>query len=215
MGDVLVTEQSTFGGYTLRQHTTNKNTLEKIVAGTPDYNNKKARSAWDYVVIQEHSQLPSNPKEAIQKDTYPYVSFLDSTIHAHNPEATLIFYRTWGRKDGDNARSKDLPLVGTYAGMDSLTAIAYHEMAEKYDGLLSPVGAVWKYIRDHHPSIELYNEDESHPSEAGSYAAACTFYTILFKKDPEKIPFDYTLTHKDANAIRKAVKQVTKSLNTK
>ena len=157
-------------------------------------------------MIQEHSQLPSNPKAEILKDTYPYVDFLDSTIHAHNPDAKLIFYRTWGRKNGDQARSKKLPQVGTYAGMDSLTALTYQEMAIKYNGLLSPVGAVWKYIRDHHPTIELYNEDESHPSEAGSYAAACTFYSILFKKDPESIPFNYTLNSRDASAIRRAVK---------
>lgn len=208
MGDVLVTEQSTVGGYTLRQHVGNSNTLEKIVQGTPDYNNQKARSSWDFVVLQEHSQLPSNPKNAIERDVYPYVNKLDSTIHVYNPEAKLVFYRTWGRKNGDASRCAEWPSVCTYLGMDSLLAKTYTSLAAEHDAFLSPVGDVWKYLREHYPSLELYNADESHPSEVGSYAAACCFYTIFFKKNPSLIQYNYTLSNEDAENIRKAVKVV-------
>ncbi len=208
MGNVLVTDQSTVGGYTLRQHTANTTTLSKITQGTPDYNNQKARSSWDYVVIQEHSQLPSNPREKVSREVEPYVSTLDSTIHTHNPTAQLIFYQTWGRKNGDSARCADWNAVCTYEGMDSLTATTYRDLAQKHAGLLAPVGAVWKYLREHHPTLELYSADESHPSEAGSYAAACCFYTVLFNKNPADIPYNYTLNSTDATRIREAVKAV-------
>jgi hypothetical protein len=208
MSDVLITDQSTVGGYTLRQHVANANTQARIQEGTPDYTQSKARSSWDYVVLQEHSQLPSNPIETVEKDVFPYVHSLDSIIHVYNPDSKLIMYCTWGRKNGDASRCPDWPAVCTYTGMDSLLALRYAQMARVHHALLSPVGAVWKYIRDTYPAIELYTQDESHPSEAGSYAAACCFYTVLFKKDPALIPYNYTLSSSDAARIREAVKKV-------
>jgi hypothetical protein len=67
---------------------------------------------------------------------------------------------------------------------------------------------VWHYLRNNNASIELYSADESHPSEAGSYAAACSFYTVMFRKNPANISFDYTLNSTDAANIRNAVKAV-------
>ncbi|HTN18196.1 MAG TPA: PKD domain-containing protein, partial [Chitinophagaceae bacterium] len=58
------------------------------------------------------------------------------------------------------------------------------------------------------PGIELYDADESHPSQAGSYAAACCFYTALFRKNPIAISYNYTLSTADAADIRTAVKAV-------
>lgn len=81
-------------------------------------------------------------------------------------------------------------------------------MADLNDGFVSPVGAVWHYIRDNHPEIGLYTSDGSHPSQMGSYAAACTFYSVLLRKDPTEILFDYTLPDSTANVIRNAAKTV-------
>ena len=55
---------------------------------------------------------------------------------------------------------------------------------------------------------ELYNADESHPSLAGSYAAACTFYSIIFRKDPTSINFISTVDSLQASQIRNAAKLV-------
>jgi len=57
-------------------------------------------------------------------------------------------------------------------------------MEQMFNSYVVPVGIVWKKIRDFHPEIELYDSDESHPSLAGSYVAACTFYASLFHKSP-------------------------------
>jgi hypothetical protein len=74
--------------------------------------------------------------------------------------------------------------------------------------VVSPVGAVWRYIRQNYPEIELYSSDESHPSTAGSYATACSFYTAIFRKDPLQVTYDYTLDPTDAANIRFAAKAV-------
>jgi hypothetical protein len=81
-------------------------------------------------------------------------------------------------------------------------------MARSNRAILSPVGAVWKYIRKYYPGIELYDPDGSHPSEAGSYAAACTFSTILFRKDPTKIKFNSKLPATHAEQIKIATRAV-------
>lgn len=196
-GDTLSFESSTPGGSTLQAHSTNPASLSLI--GQGDY---------DYVVLQEQSQLPSFPLSQVQQSVFPYAQLLDSLINFYNPRAETVFYRTWGRKNGDASNCATWPPVCTYAGMDSLLALRYQMMADNNEAFVSPVGEVWKYIRQHHPSIELYDSDESHPSQAGSYAAGLSFYTTFFRKDPAQVSFNYTLTSLDADFIKQAVKAV-------
>jgi len=86
--------------------------------------------------------------------------------------------------------------------MDSLLNLRYRTMAFDNNAIVSPVGAIWNYIRNNYPSIELYQSDESHPSAAGSYAAACSFYSGIFRKDPTSITYDYGLDSATAASIR-------------
>ncbi|MBL4624603.1 MAG: PKD domain-containing protein, partial [Flavobacteriales bacterium] len=81
-------------------------------------------------------------------------------------------------------------------------------MADGNNALVSPVGAVWKYIRTNWPSIGLYSADGSHPSQTGSYAAACCFYSIIFEKDPTLLTYNYTLNQVDADSIKMATKRI-------
>src|SRR5690606_16182705 len=92
--------------------------------------------------------------------------------------------------------------------MDNLIRNRYITMANDNDALLSPVGAVWRHIRTTYPEIELYVSDESHPSVAGSYAAACSFYSVIFRKDPTTITFDASLPALEAQKIRLATKEI-------
>jgi len=196
-GDTVQTDANTPGGHTFMGHSTNSVSLGKI-------NSQK----WDYVVLQEQSQLPSFPDADVQEMVFPYSRALDSLIKANNTCTKTVFYMTWGRKNGDAQNCPTWPPVCTYRGMDSLLALRYRKMADDNQALLSPVGAVWKYLRANNPSIELYNADESHPSLAGSYAAACTFYTLLLKKDPTLITYNGGLTTNQALAIREAAKVI-------
>jgi PKD repeat protein len=52
----------------------------------------------------------------------------------------------------------------------------------------------------------LYAGDGSHPSRAGSYAAACSFYSLIFEKNPVNISFNYGLADSIADQIKQAAK---------
>lgn len=92
--------------------------------------------------------------------------------------------------------------------MDSLLDLRYMAMAEAAAAQISPVGDLWRYLRGHHPEIELYNADQSHPSPAGSFAAAATFYTLIFGKDPTASTHNANLVPATAEMIRQAAKVV-------
>jgi hypothetical protein len=192
LNDTLIFDSQTPGGYTLEQHSADSISTNKIRLG-----------GWDFVVMQEQSQLPAFI-EYLSSGPYN----LSHLIKEFNPCARKMYYMTWGRKNGDATNCAAWPPVCTYEGMDSLLRLRYIETAINTKADLSPVGAVWNYIRTHHPLIELYQADGSHPSVAGSYAAACSFYAALFKKDPSLSSFNYSLDPSVAAVIRNAAKLV-------
>jgi len=196
-GDSIWFDSNTPGGYTLQAHSSDANTLFKIAQGN-----------WDYVVLQEQSQRPSFPIASVQFDVFPYARKLDSLITLANPCTETAFYMTWGRKNGDANNCFSWPPVCTYDGMDSLLNLRYRMMADSNNAILSPVGAVWNYIRTQYPLIELYQADESHPSLEGSYAAALTFYTTILRKDPYLVNYDAGLPSSTTSNIKDAVKSV-------
>ena len=185
------------GGYSFYLHSQDANTLALIQQG-----------GWDVVVLQEKSTNPSEPLAWVEESVYPYAEFLVNQVNAYNSGAEKMFYMTWGRKDGDAARCPTNSNVCTYIGMDDLTRERYMYMATAYHAIISPVGPVWRYIRSHYPDIDLYQPDGSHPSDAGFYASACTFYAALFRKDPTLITYDYNLSATVAAEIRNAAKLV-------
>ena len=196
MGDTVDASASTPGGCTFSQHCTN-NSMVMIRQG-----------GWDAVVLQEQSQYPSFPDSQVEEEVFPYAKRLVDSIYANSPCAEPIFYMTWGHKFGDQYNAQFFPPLGTYKGMDSLLALRYTQMAEDNDASLCPVGRVWHYLRDNYSDIELYQADNSHPTTAGSYAAACAFYTILFQKDPTNITFASMLDASVASTIRSVVKTI-------
>jgi len=129
-------------------------------------------------------------------------------IEQSNPCGETVFYMTWGRKYGDQDNANYFPPLATYEGMDSLLFERYMQMTQDNNAIVSPVGRVWRYLRTYNPEIELYSTDNSHPSVAGSYAAACTFYTTILRKDPTNIAYDAVLDHNTSQIIRNAVKTI-------
>ncbi len=183
------------GGCTFQQHCTIS--LPYIQQG-----------GWDYVVLQEQSQLPSFPDNQFMLESYPYAAELCSLIRQYNPNAHIVFYMTWGRKNGDAQNCPYFPPLCTYEGMDSLLYARYMLMSADNHACVSPVGAAWHSIRNQHPEMELYQSDESHPSYFGSYVAACSFYASLTGRDPLSIAWNGTLSDADALIAKNAVKRV-------
>jgi PKD repeat protein len=192
LNDTLLFDSSTPGGYTFDDHFADTASVNKVII-----------PGWDYVILQEQSQLP-----ALEEYYSQGATSLCSLISQYNPCARKLFYMTWGRKNGDNLNCPIWPPVCTYEGMDSMLHLRYTEMATLYNGEVSPVGAVWRYLRQNFPTIELFQIDNSHPSTAGSYAAACSFYAMLFQKNPAQSTYNYSLNPIEAAIIRNAAKLI-------
>lgn len=195
--DTLEYSKNTPGGQTLQGHSTNATSLNLIQAGN-----------WDYVILQEQSQRPAFSDGQVANEVYPYARKLDSLIKLNNPCATTLFYMTWGRKNGDADNCAFFPAICTYEGMDSMLQLRYTIMAEQNEASIAPVAKVWRSIRQNNPGIELYIADESHPSNSGSFVAACTFYAMLFEKDPALTTYNFTLTATNATIIKNASKAI-------
>ncbi len=196
-GDILIYDSNTPGGYTLMGHATNATTLDKI-----NSNN------WDYVTLQAQSQETSEEETQMETDLYPHAESLSNAIRTNDECSQPMFYMTWGRENGDANNCNTMPWVCTYEGMDDAIRTTYVSMANDNDTEIAPVGAVWRYIRTNHPNMDLYSSDGSHPSLTGSYAAACAFYTMIYKKDPTLISWNSTLSEADANIIKVATKAI-------
>lgn len=196
-GDQLIHDKNTPGGYRFLNHANNATTLAKIQSNT-----------WDYVVLQAQSQEAAFSQSQMQSQLFPYATTLSNLIRQNNPCSQPIFYMTWGRQNGDSSNCPYLPWVCNYESMDNVIRSSYEYMADQNDAKLAPVGSVWRYLRTHHSTINLYNADESHPSLAGSYAAACALYTIIYKKDPSLISWNGSLSAQTAQIIRLAAKTI-------
>ncbi len=190
-GDTLIYDSHTPGGYRLADHFTDTISRSKIMAGD-----------WDYVVLQGQSQEPITNTSQFSNGGQA----LYTLIKQYNPCAVVMPFMTWGRKNGDVSNCAVFPVMCTYEGMDTTLRDRYIQFTENINGEVSPVSVVWSTIRQYHPGIDLYQPDESHPSAAGSYAAACCFYTGIFKKNPTFITSNATLNATDAAIIRNVAK---------
>lgn len=186
------------GGVYLNDHLNSPTSLNQIYKGD-----------WDYVVLQEQSRALTLPDYQLGF-TLNSIFKLDSLINSHNTCVETMYYMTWGRKNGDPVfyRIYSGYTDSTYEYMDSLLRARYLRLADTNQAEVSPVGALWRYLRLNHPNIELYAADESHPSLAGTYAAACGFYTTIFRKDPLSLTYNASLNANVALTIRQAAKAV-------
>jgi hypothetical protein len=170
-GDTLMHESSTPGGSNFNAHSTNAQTLNKI--------NQKQ---WDYVVLQAQSQELSFSHFQVANDSYPYAEILVDSIFANSSCTEPLFFMTWGRKYGDQSNCQFYPPVCSYLGMQQRLRENYLDMSFLHNASCSPVGMAWKKFIEIDSTLNLYSSDNSHPSIYGSYLAACTFYSSIFKK---------------------------------
>lgn len=172
-GDSFFHLKYTPGGYTFQLHSQDPLSRAAIKAGS-----------WDYVILQEQSQLPALWPDSVAVTTYPYADTLNRFVKENDSCSVTMFFMTWGRKYGDTQFCPVYPPVCTYEGMQARLRESYLTMGQMFGAEVSPVGIAWKNTRALNPGIELYQGDFSHPSLNGSYLAACTFYAAIFHKSP-------------------------------
>ena len=170
-GDSIFHDQNTPGGYSLYAHSQDQLTIDKI-----------NQQNWDYVVLQDQSQRPSLSPAYVSTAVFPYAQQLVDLIYQNYNCSEPLFYMTWGRKNGDLTNCVNYPPVCTYLGMQERLRDSYISMGINNNATVSPVGIAFKNAIALDSTIELYNNDNSHPSIYGTYLAACVFYSTIFKK---------------------------------
>jgi len=166
-GRAVIVDMSAPGGYTLQQHSTNATTINMISQGD-----------WDYVVLQEQSQIPVINYWRFN-NMYPAARRLGSLITQHN-ESTA-FFMTWGWKYGGQHTigGYSSPLFVDYFHMQESVRVAYESIATELSATLCPVGMAWKRARTIDTLVDLWMSDNYHPTLKGSYLTACVFYSVF------------------------------------
>ncbi|MBI2259506.1 MAG: hypothetical protein HYU67_11505 [Flavobacteriia bacterium] len=168
-GKKVIVDTVVEGGKSFKFHSEQKETYEKI----------KERN-WDYVFIQGHSNELAQPEVKVDIETFPYAKKITDSIRLNSACTQIVLYMTWGYKNGNPKWS----VIANYDSMQYRIKNQYFRFADLLDARISPVGEVWKSIRNAHSGINLYDADLQHPSLAGSYLAACTHFASIFGESP-------------------------------
>lgn len=67
---------------------------------------------------------------------------------------------------------------------------------------IAPVGPAWSTTVKTHPELSLWQEDGSHPTERGTYLAACVFYAVVFHESPDGLTYRANLSEENAKTIQ-------------
>lgn len=162
------------------------------------YNSIRSKK-WDYVILQGFSRELAQDNNIIDSASLPYAKQILDSIYKRNPCTSVLLYQTWGYEDGfilDSTGNK-----WDYQTMSDRIHKGYIYLGKKLSLGIVPVGKTWEIIKENHPEIKLYQNDKQHPSIAGSYLAACCFYTAIFKTFP-KVKFTSTLDTSAARIIQ-------------
>ena len=113
----------------------------------------------DYVVLQEQSTLPVKNAKRMAEN----VQLFDEVIKQAGSRTVL--YMTWARQHSPETQ-------------EAITE-AYSSIGKEVGAVVVPVGLAWQTFLAEHDRPVLYDRDQSHPSFAGSYLAACVFLAAL------------------------------------
>ncbi|MBL7962555.1 MAG: hypothetical protein JNM31_01810 [Flavobacteriales bacterium] len=191
MGEPVQTSMVAPAGMTLQGHSTHAATQAAIAAGP-----------WDFVVLQEQSQLPSFPPSQVNAQVFPFAAQLVQQIRAVSPCAEVVFLMTWGYENGDLSNCASFPPLCTYEGMQLRLRESYVQMADDNASWCAPAGMVWRAHRDQYPTVNLY-ADPSHPNGYGTYVAATTLASTIFRRSCTAAGFQPgALSPAEGDAIR-------------
>lgn len=177
------TVMSAQGGMTFTDHLRSVETLDKIKS-----------TQWDFVVLQEQSQVPS-VMAVRNAQMYPSARALVSLIRKNGAEP--IFFLTWAHRAG--WQENGMP---NYASMQQNINAGYMSIAHELDTMVAPVGVAWSEALRQNPQAPLWQADGSHPAAQGTYLAACVFYAVIFQESPEGLSYRDNLTTADAQWLQ-------------
>ena len=84
-------------------------------------------------------------------------------------------------------------MTWAYTGQPEMTAQldkAYTDIGQELNAQVVPVGLAFAKVTRERQDIALRTDDARHPSLAGTYLAACTFFAALHGQSPEGLDYD-------------------------
>jgi hypothetical protein len=151
---------------------------------------------WDYVVLQEQSQIPSFAASDRAREFEPFVTQLTQAIEAAG--ARPLLFLTWGYRTGDR---RNVP-HDTYGWMQQRLITGEWSAARASGAAIAPVGLAWAEALKERPELELWADDGKHPSRLGSYLAACVLYATVTRRSPVGDSFTDGLDASDAHFLQ-------------
>ena len=143
---------------------------------------------YDRVVLQEQSTLPVKNATRMHEN----VRLFDEAIKAAG--ATTTLYMTWARRNAPESQQA--------------ISDAYASIGQELGATVVPVGLAWQRFLGKHDEPVLHDKDQSHPTLAGSYLAACVFLAVLFGESPVGADAEVAgLSEKDLALLQKAAWQ--------
>ena len=182
------------GGYYLRQY------MDPVDPYCKMFENALLRTpAFDYVVLQAQSVVPALDDPS---DFYDVIRVLSGKIQDVGSQP--ILYCTWGRKTGHSTLDK---YGWTNESMTWRLAAAYTAIGEELHLPVAYVGLAFYDVYTNQSEIDLYRDDLSHPSYAGSYLAAATLVAKIFNDDLSKVTFTGDLSESEARILLEAARK--------
>ena len=157
-----------------------------------------ADGGWTHVVLQDQSEEP-----ATDPPSSAFVQYATAFgILAVDAGATPGLFVTWARAAAD--RSTYPYLFDSPTEMQDELTNAYASVAAGFTpSVLACAGPAFQLAIAQHPEIALQQSDFSHPTVAGTYLAACTFYVALTGKSvPAASAVPSGLSASDAATLR-------------
>lgn len=139
---------------------------------------------WDLVVLQEQSLRPIEDPELM----WEFAFRLDSLVTESG--GLTSFFMTWPRENAPGTLG-DLEYAYLYAGAH-------------LDASVAPVGTAWLLALGMEPSLDLWEDDMSHPTISGTYLAACVYYSLLTGESAQGMAYIPAGVGREAEVIRQA-----------
>lgn len=163
--NIFIDEAVVFGS-SLSDHLTNPATIAKI--------NERQ---WDHVIFQGRNYTIAH--EDYRTDDIETIQGLFNLVKMNSSNTNVILVLAYS-----------LPRNNTYDGRTYFNHVEFQQLM--YSGTkticddigmqIAPVGWVWKQVFTERHDFNLYDTDESHPSQYGSFLMACVYYSTIFRE---------------------------------
>lgn len=164
-GHVLDVVHSCQPGYSIGDHLNHQATTDAILAG-----------GYDFAIVQDQSRTPANYAKDPKGNAIARMHFITLTnrIFGWSPYAKIVVENTWSYP-ADNWGG-----FGSEQEFNYFLENGTRLYSEVVLGKVSPVGQAFSAVRKARRDISLLDEDQTHPSAAGSYLKSCVNYLTIF-----------------------------------